>query len=333
MLHPKIEITITDIVTGSLLTFTRVAFVEIESTWKALTDTAKITLPRNIRVLNGDINSIVKRGSKVVISLGYEEYQMYNEFTGYVARIDTKVPFSIMCEDEMWQLKQTNFTKAFGKTNLKEIISYIYPGEAKVIDMELPSYRINKVSAAKVLASLKDQYGLVSYFKDGVLNVGFAYDWASQNEAIFHFQRNVPEDGVDLEYKLPEDYKVRVRGVSVQPGNKIIEYTATDANREEYNPTKGKFDGDEITLKQIPNGLTKEQLKRLVDDKIKKYKIGGYRGTLKAFGIPYVRHGDIAHLINQLYPETEGRYYIDKTTIQYGDGIRRVLDIGRKVAI
>lgn len=328
---PSIEIITTDVVTGKNLVITSVVGCEIESTWKALTDTAKITMPRNIRILNGNINDIIKRGSSVSISMGYDGV-MNTEFVGYVARVSSKIPFDIHCEDEMWNLKQTNFTKAYGKTTLKEIVSYLYPGKAKVIDLELPSYRINKVSAAKVFASLKEQYGIVTYFQDQVLHVGFAYDWASQKEAIYHFQRNVPEDGNDLEYKLPEDYKVKVRGTSMQPGNKFIEYTATDAGGEEYNPSgKKKFDGDEITLPFAPN-LTKDQLKVLVDDKIKKYKIGGYKGTLAAYGIPFVKHGDIAHFVNRLYPETEGRYFIDKTTVKYGEGYRRILEPGRKVA-
>jgi hypothetical protein len=332
MLTPSIEIVITDVVTGKNLVITSVVSCEVESTWKALTDTAKITMPRNIRILNGDINTIIKRGSSVTISGGYDGV-LNTEFTGYVARVDTKIPFTIFCEDEMWQLKQTNYTKSFGKTSLKEIVSYIYPGQANVIDMALPSYRIDRVSAAKVLASLKDQYGIISYFRDQVLNVGFAYDFAAKNEVVYHFQRNVPRDGVDLEYKLPEDYKVQVKGTSIQPGNKIITYTATDTGGEEYNAQgKTKFDGDTITLNNIPPGLTKTQLQAIVDDQIKKYKIGGYQGTLKAYGTPYARHGDIAHFMNRLYPDQEGSYFIDKTTWQYGKGIRRVIEPGRIIA-
>jgi hypothetical protein len=331
MLLPSIEIVITDVVTGKNLLITSVVSCSVESTWKALTDTSKITMPRNIRVLNGNINDIIKRGSAVSISMGYGGI-MNQEFNGYVARLGAKIPFDIFCEDEMWQLKQTSgLTKTFGKTTLKEIVSYIYQGTAKVIDMELPSYRIDRCSAAKVLASLKEQYGIISYFQDQVLNVGFAYDFALKNEAVYHFQRNVPEEGVDLEFKLPEDYKVKVKGTSMQPGGKIIEYTLTDGGNEQYDPSgKKKFDGDEITI-PFASGLTKAQLQRLVEDKIKKYKIGGYRGTLKAYGVPFSRHGDIAHFINRLYPENEGSYFIDKTTVQYGEGYRRIIEPGRLV--
>jgi hypothetical protein len=330
-LTPSIEIVITDVVTSKELVITSVVATEIDSTWKALTDTAKITMPRNIRVLNGDINSIIKRGSSVSISMGYDGV-MNQEFTGYVSRLNSKIPFDIFCEDEMWQLKQTNFTKTFGKTTLKEIVSFIYPGDAQVIDMQLPSYRIDRTTAAKVLASLKEQYGIISYFQNGLLNVGFAYDLSLKNEVIYHFQQNCLEDGNELEYKLPEDYKVQVKGTSLQPGGKIISYTATDTGGEEYNPQgKTKFDGDTITLNNIPPGLSKDQLQRIVDDQIKKYKIGGYQGSIKAFGTPFVRHGDIAHFIDRLYPEREGLYFIDHVKVSYGEGFRRTIEPGRKV--
>jgi len=331
MFIPSIEIIITDVVTGKNLVITRVNYAEVESSWKALTDTAKIVMPRNIRILNGDINTIIKRGSTVSIRMGYNGV-MNQEFVGYVARLDTKTPFTIFCEDQMWQLKQTSFTGSFKNIALKDLIAFIYPGSASVIDLVIPAYRIDRCTAAKVLARLKEQYGLVSYFQDQVLHVGFAYDLALKNEVIHHFQRNVPEDGIDLEYRVPEDYKVRVKGISILPGGKTIEYTNTDAGGEEYN-TAGKskkFDGDVITLPPFHN-FTKEQLQRVVDNEIKKYKIGGYKGTLKAFGVPFCRHGDIDHYINRLYPDTEGRYFIDKTTVQYGnDGYRRVIEPGRK---
>jgi hypothetical protein len=334
MLIPSIEIIITDVVTGKNLVITRVNHVEVESSWKTLTDTAKIMMPRNIRILNGDINTIIKRGSTVSIRAGYNGV-MNQEFVGYVSRLDTKIPFTIFCEDQMWQLKQTSFTGSFKNVALKDLITFIYPGQAKVIDLKLPAYRIDRATAAKVLSSIKEQYGLISYFQDQVLNVGFAYDLSAKTEVIYHFQRNVPADGNELVYKVPEDYKVRVKGISMLPGGKTLEFTATDAGGEEYNTSngkaKGKFDGDEIVLRWY--NQTEEQLERLVNDQIKKYKIGGYQGTLKAFGAPYSRHGDIAHLVNRLYPETEGKYFIDKTTMHYdNDGYRRTIEIGRKVA-
>lgn len=333
MLTPSIEIIITDVVTGKNLVINRVNYVEIESTWKALTDTAKIMMPRNVQILNGNINDIIKRGSTVSIKMGFDGV-MNQEFVGYVARLDTKIPFTIFCEDEMWQLKQTSYSGSFKNIKLKDLIAFIYPGKANVIDMTLPSYRIDTATAAKVLSRLKEQYGLISYFQDQVLNVGFAYDLALKNVVIHHFQQNVPEDGIELEYKIPEDYKVRVKGTSAQPGNKIITYTATDDGEEQYNTAgKAKFDGDEIRWVGPPN-LTQAQLKVIVDNMIKKYKIGGYKGSLKAFGVPFCRHGDIDHYINRLYPETEGQYYIDKTTVQYGeDGYKRHIEPGRKAVI
>jgi hypothetical protein len=331
MFIPSIEIIITDVVTGKNLVITRVNACEVESSWKTLTDTAKIKMPRNVTILNGDINSIIKRGSTVSIRMGYDGV-MNQEFVGYVARVDSKIPFTIYCEDQMWQLKQTNFTGSFKNITLQKLIAFIYPGTAKVIDFTFPSYRIDRCTAAKVLASLKEQYGLVSYFQDQVLHVGFAYDLSLKNQVIHHFQQNVPEDGVELEYKLPEDFKVKVVGTSKQPGGKTLKYNATNAAGESYNTSgKAKFDGD--TINYARPGLTMPQLKVLVDNMIKKYSIGGYKGTLKTFGVPFCRQGDIDRYMDRFYPEREGSYFIDKTTVRFDeDGYRRVIEPGRKAA-
>lgn len=112
MLNPTIHITFTDPAGKNQLVFDFVHEVEIEKSRKTLTNTCKITLPRKIKVLNGDINTILKIGSKVSVTLGYEPNSRL-EFTGYIARIDAKIPFVVYCQDEMWKLKQNNLSKAF----------------------------------------------------------------------------------------------------------------------------------------------------------------------------------------------------------------------------
>lgn len=97
---------------------------EIVSTWKNLTMTAKLVLPRNIYVKteHGVINwidqssyipvegndtpPILLRGDRVSINLGYFGYQMNEEFNGYITKVNPKKPMELECEDNMWLLKQ-----------------------------------------------------------------------------------------------------------------------------------------------------------------------------------------------------------------------------------
>ena len=92
--------------------------IEIESSFKNLTKTAKITLPRKL-TFNG-INLVTgqfplfNRGDLILIELGYEYVDNNNNlkttrkevFRGYVTKIGQTVPITIECEDQMFMLKQ-----------------------------------------------------------------------------------------------------------------------------------------------------------------------------------------------------------------------------------
>jgi hypothetical protein len=296
------------------LEFTSVNNIEIESSWKNFTDTAVISLPRNINILNGNINEVIARGSEVEIYLGYKP-NLILEFKGYVARVGAGIPLKIYCEDEMWNLKQTSFTHSFRSVNLQELIKFIYPGKANVIDLQLPSYKINKASAAQVLKSLKEQYGVVSYFQNGILNVGFAYQFGVKARRIYHLQKNVIEPS--LEFKLKEDFRVKVKAISVLSNNTKIEVEVGDT------------DGEERTLNYFD--LSKKELIAIATDQIKAFKVDGYTGDIKAFGAPFCQHGDLALIQDQDYKDREGSYFIDQVNASYGvAGFRRKVVLGRR---
>lgn len=321
MNNPICKVTITDIDSNKAFYLNRINSITIVSSRKNFTDTAKIVLPRNIKVLNGNLNDILKRGSSVIIELGYEDGQpMQTEFIGYISRVDAQVPFTIQCEDEAWLLKQNMLSRTFKACKLKDIVSYIYPGEIQVIDMDLPSYRISRATSVGVLASLRQEYGITSYFKLGLLYVGFAYNLGTPNNVIFHLQQNVPTDGNKLVYRLAEDAKTGVTGVSILPGGKKIEYSVGDKT------------GATTALNFY--GVSETTLKRLVNEAYKLYQIPGYTGSIDAFGKPYCVHGDIAHVIDDVYPEREGYFFIDETTTKFGvDGFRREITLGRNSAL
>ncbi len=60
--------------------------VHIESGWKMLTDTASITLPRNVKDFDKlKVKEIFKVGRPVEIKLGYNG-ENATEFTGYITK-------------------------------------------------------------------------------------------------------------------------------------------------------------------------------------------------------------------------------------------------------
>lgn len=320
-----IKITSTD---GRRLEFNYVNNVEIESSWKSLTDTAKITMPRKVKIIDGNINEVVTRGSKVEIWLGYDGI-LNLEFLGYVARVDDKIPISIECEDEMWQLKQTNFNKTYRNVTLKQLVADIYKGKAEVSDRSIGPYRINNTNAAKVLDDLsKGNYGIVSYFKrvqkaDGtyepVLHVGFPYDFrATKKEQIvdYDFKRNVIDN--ELKYRLKEDNRILVRGVIMYPDNKTKKVEVGDK------------DGDIRTLHFY--NITVNEAQLFIKNSLNQLKVTGYTGNVNTFGEPYAEHNYIASFFDEDYVDRKGKYVIDKTNVSFGmEGYRRVLTPGIRI--
>ena len=83
-----------------------ISSVHIESSWKMLTDSAEIRLPRRIKYFAGkDLKEMLSAGDQVKIELGYDG-DLYTEFEGYISLIGWGVPVTIRCEDEMYKLKR-----------------------------------------------------------------------------------------------------------------------------------------------------------------------------------------------------------------------------------
>ena len=316
MLNPILHITFTDS-SENTLEFEFAHEIEIEKSRKALTNTCKITLPRKVKVLNGDINNFLKRGSKVVVKLGYAP-ELLTEFTGYVARVDAKIPFVVYCEDEMWKLKQNSFTKSWKKVSLKELIGFVYPGKSRVADLQLGGFVIKAQSTAQVLEALK-KFGLQCYFdSDGVLVADFAGSVKLKPVEVFYdFNKNIIDN--DLEYKRKEDIRIKVKGISKLPTGKKIEAFFGDP------------DGDERTLNFI--NLDRVALEKIIRKELDKLKQDGFKNGFQTFGVPYAEPGFAAILNDNDYPERNGSYLIEAVTVTSGvSGFRRKVILERKLA-
>lgn len=310
-------------ITIGALEFDFVIDIKIVKTWKQLTQTAILKFPRNIVVRtsgddysNKSLNEVIKKGDAVTIKLGYGA-NMQTEFTGYVAYLKPNTPIEIQCEDEMWKLKQTTVKKSWKSVNLKTLVAEIAPDyQVNVLDIELGSFVINEATPAKVLNELKESYGLTSFFKDGVLNVGFPY--AVENDRIkYHFQGNIREDKINLEYKNADDIKLKVKAISILPSNKKIEVEIGDETGETRTMT-------------YYNIKSESELKKIANAEIDKLKVDGFSGHFGAYGVPYADHGDVAELVDKRNDKA-GDHFIDKVVIDFGQsGFIRSLYIGKR---
>jgi hypothetical protein len=301
--------------------------VHIESSWKRLTDSAEITLPRKAIYLEQGktkvnfykVKELFKRGDAVTIELGYNGNYV-TEFTGYITHVSADIPIKIKLEDEMYQLKKLPVNISLQTSSLSNLLKKIIPGyEVDALEVELGALRFAKTTVAKVLEYLQDEYSLFSYMDGKKLVCGKIYADDSEAETVdLHLEKNVVNN--DLNYKDKEDVLIRINAVSTLKNGDKIEVTVGDETGEERQLS---YYGIEIEA----------ELTKLANEDLKKYKVDGFTGSVKAFGIPFFKHGMKVNLTSDLYPDRNGLYYVEETIVDFNDtpSYRRKGQLGDKV--
>lgn len=308
-----------DIIIGNYR-FKQVNKVHIERGIKRLVSTAVITLP-NVKTFIGnphELDKVITVGDPVTIKLGYDGNNN-EEFTGYVSDKLPNVPFEIKCEDGMWPLRQKSITNAWNAISLKSLLKYLVPDmvmHASVWDITLENFRIDHANVVQVFEKLCEAYGLIIWWMDGRVHCSLPYyPLPSNKQVIYHFQKNVVKS--NLLFRSGENYRLKVRAISMFPDNKKFEVSIGDT------------DGDETTLHFFR--LQKDQLLAQANQKLKVLKNQGYRGNFTAFGLPFVQSADVAIFQDDFYPERSGANYIDDIVTDWGmQGFRRIITPGLK---
>lgn len=347
MLIPKSKITIIK-ESGEQYVFDFVTEWETEESVDALTDTAKVTFPRAINLEGVNLfageNPLINRGDQLRIEAGYFP-EMRVIFEGWITEIKAKIPVEIYAEDDMWLLKNTKVnypdksrlttiyrSKKNGRllkrpkviaaeSTLGQLLDFILPDdiayEAVDRNLNLGSFRVEESSVTKVLEYLKDNYGLHSRFRGGVLYVGFRSNAADTNTEIFEFENNIISDE-DLEYKRAEDISLRVVVKSIDSANNKLEVAEGDPDGSVR--TYHLYGSDEASMREY------------AQKQLTKIRYTGYVGTFETFGEPYVRAGDVAQLVSKKLPERNGNYLIPTVKRKSGmQGYRQIIEIDTQV--
>ncbi|UDQ54990.1 hypothetical protein LJF28_04810 [Chryseobacterium indologenes] len=133
------------------------------------------------------------------------------EFIGYVARVKTKIPLEIHCEDAMFLLRRKNITKAWKKTTMKEILEEVVKDtpiklSKRIPDVSLEKYIIKEANGTQVLQSLKENLAMTVFLEDdGSLYCGLQQATNIGQRAIYDLNYNLVEN--NLEFKTSEDKK------------------------------------------------------------------------------------------------------------------------------
>ena len=292
----------------------------IKSDWRTMTNTAKLEYPRALKTRdNLQIDQALKIGDAVSISIGYDNNPV-QRFTGYVSQIGAATAIcEITCEDEMWKLKQTSLTKSWPNTTVDEIIGYIKQktnatwnyeilGDSIAVDgfktNKLGAAKVEKLSAAKMLLKLKDDFGIYSFFRNGKLIVGKPYepDSSKWNRVALAYGQNVVS-WKDLTYKRASEVSLKVTCVNHLSTGKKKEIIVGDDTGE--SRTLDFYNLSDATLKTIANEM------------LAKLKYDGYRGKIHLLGEPYITDGDVADVTSWLYPERDGSFFVDAVETEF----------------
>lgn len=345
------EITITQDALGRNKTY-KLNFctnIEIESEWSTLTNTAKVVLPKNLYIKSEDknitwfnkalVNSdnpILVRGDKINIKLGYlwrdslgvEQKQLNEVFDGYITKINNRIPIELECQDNMYKLKQIQLPSKSWKgytlgEMLKEVIGDSYD-VSTTEGLDISTYVSSNVTVAQAIAELKKIYGIEVYFKGNkLISNGLPYQVEGRKEVVFDFQQNVISD--DLNYKRKDDQNIVVRAISMYSDGTKKKKLSLYIPKEDASA--------EVKTFHFLNVNNLEDLRKLANDRIKKYWHEGWQGNFETFGLPFCDHGDVAILRDKVIPERNGAYLIKKVTYEMGmNGYRQRIELDIKLS-
>lgn len=198
----------------------KVTEVEITRDTEKLTDECRLTLPKKIK-WDGAAEIPVQRGDGVKVWLGYDG-DLQLAFVGYVRDVGFKTPVVIICEDEMFKLKQIEAQKkAYKSVNLETLLKeqgLNYP--LRVMgEQNLGQYRVTADTVASLLGHLQEN-GVRSFFRyeDGspVLYCGVLFERDSRPSQVFATGVNIIDDQ-SLEQQKAENMRLRIKAVSLMP--------------------------------------------------------------------------------------------------------------------
>ena len=172
-------------------------------------------------------------------------------------------------------------------------------------------------SGLEVLQYLKSTLHLTVYFNFNELYAGIQQG-DIKGTVKYKLGWNVVRDD-QLKYTLSEDTKVLVQVRRKQKGGEQVVFEA------------GEKGGDVLkyTLPNVTQEAAKEIAKKLLKERSEK----GYKGKVKAFLQPYCEPGYKAEIIDPIYEERDGAFFISRIEVSFGvRGARRTVHLSGKLS-
>ena len=330
------------------------------------------------------------RGDRIRMNVGYRaivnggqatyrtgENGIPNLFEGFISLVGPKFPFTLECEDNMWLCKQVPTpAKNWGNVTLQKIVGDVLAAakslpnfskyglnltvsdfSATDLQFNVNNFTTTRGSLAMLLARIKSQYRIDSYFRGNELRVGYLHYVPDDNKVHkFTFQKNILDndnlkwqrrDDAVLSMIVRSNYLVDKSGVTVDGVTKtthasteILIYnnagTFTYIKKEKGKdfPTRYLNDiGERFTMNIFAAIADAKRLFEIGKPQLQKYYYDGFKGSFTTMGIPYVKHGDTVELVNKRLPEQSGLYKV-KAVRYYGgydDGLKQEIFLDYKI--
>jgi hypothetical protein len=377
---------------------------EVYSSWKDMTDTAIIELPKNVYVrdinnsniiwgesttqdkVKGYVNAggfggaqvskapLIMRGDEVYITAGYSYISQINPdgsltyatktnniFHGFVSSIESKSSLKIHCEDFMWLLKQTAMpSKTYSAPGndisnvLNDIVNtsntanndYLITSNTLGFTLSVDGFSTGNETAADVLNKLKKiMPSMAFYFRDTELRGGgiiyYPQDQGSHTGSngkpaynTFNFQKNIISD--DLQYSLKNDVNVgavcySVNSKQLTTSNKMggTQYNTSRLQTTVGVQTNTNSDNYEYYTFYFKDQQNETDLQAQGNTYLSRYQYDGFRGKFTTFGLPFIQHGNIITLSDNLFPEHNGNYMVKGVHFSFSidNGIRQEIEL------
>jgi hypothetical protein len=306
---------------GKIFKLLLLASCTIVKNVEALADTAEIVLPE--AVLNDVLNIAdkVKRGSEVIIKLGYGP-EPRTEFVGYVQEVQTNGSvLKIVCEDELFQFRKKVADMEFNNSATPEILRYLIgqtgSGVQLVTDYSITyeKFTIYQATAYDVLKKIAEETNANIYFQNNELHMRSPFT-EKGGSVIYDLFQNV--ESSSLEYKPAIDRKVEV----------TIESTSENGTVKTIK--MGQAGGESISRKV--GGLSNEDIQKTAEAVLAQYRADRYEGNITSWLVPVVEPTYTAEIRDADYPEKNGKYYVKAVTTEFSDaGGKRTVELGVKL--
>jgi hypothetical protein len=189
--------------------------------------------------------------------------------------------------------------------------------EVESVKAGLGKFRVKGATKAWVLQSLRNIYGLFSFFIGKKLYVGLA-SWGRGKEATFLFETQFISH--TLNYLRAEDVRIQIKGILIKSNNTRIEKNYGDL-----------LNGDLRTVFQW--GGTEKDLDLTCERFLQQAAYTGYHGGFETFLEPQVEPGDHAIIRSYKYPDRDGTYLIKSVKKVVGvKGGRQLIELERKLS-